>query len=535
MLLEGLLAEETPPASRLGRWLPSSGTLPGVSRALGGNRPARAAEVLLRSLGQVIFLNNPLTGLLLLLALLLHSPAQAALTLAGIATANATALALDGERGTVLDGIYGFNGALVGSLVGAFPPLQVPGPVLTHWALGIVGAALSSLLVRHLGGWMKTRLGLPVLTLPFCLVGWCLVGGLAASGVPLPDGPGAAGPGGALAALLLALPGGFAQVFLCSGVGSGVLIALAVVAASPITCGLGLLGAACGAVVALLLGVGTEAVGMGLWSYDALLTAIAVGGIFHAPTPRSLPPALGAAGLAAAVNVLLASWLPAGLPLLTFPFVLTTLVTLTLLRRWLPSMVPVALHAVVMPEEHLRRFRITRGLLAGFHRRLRRSASGALQERLANTADGRLLERIAILFRQLDHDRSGCLAVNELAAGLLERGTGPLGAIANRSRFRQLARVLRAMDLDGDGRVDLGEFTELILRLRLLVHGRERLRHYVLPIDGDGDGLLQPHELDRLLCSVGLPPLAGSERRQVFAGTPEGVAWDDFLDRLLLT
>jgi hypothetical protein len=81
----------------------------------------------------------------------------------------------------------------------------------------------------------------------------------------------------------------------------------------------------------------------------------------------------------------------------------------------------------------------------------------------------------------------------------------------------------------------LEEFTEMMLRLRLLVHGRERLRSYVLPIEEDGNGHLNPLELDRMLRSVGLQPLEESERRWLYADTPHGLAWDGFLDRLLLT
>jgi urea transporter len=538
VLLEALLADEAPPPSRLRRWLPSSGTLPALSEALGGGRPVRAAELLLRSLGQVIFLNNPLTGLLLLLALGLQSLDLAAFTLLGIVTANGMALLLGCERGALRDGIYGFNGALVGSGIGAFTDPAVPGSLPLRILLTLLGAAGSTLLVRHLGGWMKARPGLPVLTLPFCLVTWGLLAALSLLDVPLLALQGAPPPppaGGAAAALLLALPRGFGQVFLCGGLWSGVLIAVAVAAASPIAAVLGLLGAASGALVGLLAGAGPGPVGMGLWSYNAVLTAIALGGTFHPPTKRSLAAALAAAAVAAAVTPLLARLVPAGLPVLTFPFVLTTLVALALLRRSLPSMVPVALHAIVTPEEHLRRYRITRHLLSGFRHRLASLMAGGPPRSLVSRADAALLERIERLFHELDHDGSGDLVVAELVTGLLERSSGGRAAMTNRTRFRQLDEVIRSMDLDGDGRVDLEEFTELMLRLSVLVHGRERLLSYVLPIDENGDGLLDPVELDRLLHSVGLPPLGEAERRRLFGEPPTGLAWDHFLDRLLLT
>jgi hypothetical protein len=55
----------------------SSGILRGLSEVLSDSHHARAADALLRSLGQVIFLNNPFTGLFLVFSLLLQSSAQA--------------------------------------------------------------------------------------------------------------------------------------------------------------------------------------------------------------------------------------------------------------------------------------------------------------------------------------------------------------------------------------------------------------------------------------------------------------------------
>ena len=52
------------------------------------------------------------------------------------------------------------------------------------------------------------------------------------------------------------------------------------------------------------------------------------------------------------------------------------------------------------------------------------------------------------------------------------------------------------MDLDGDGVVGRAEFIEVMLRLRRLRAGQERLKRYLIRDDEDGDELLDPGELN---------------------------------------
>jgi Ca2+-binding EF-hand superfamily protein len=99
----------------------------------------------------------------------------------------------------------------------------------------------------------------------------------------------------------------------------------------------------------------------------------------------------------------------------------------------------------------------------------------------------------------------------------------------------QLARVLQAMDLDGDGRVDAEEFGELMLRLQRLRLGESRLLNYLLPVDANGDDRLDPAELRRLLASVGERPLNAEEESFLFSRSPDGLSWQQFVDHLLLT
>ena len=83
--------------SALQRRLPTGGTLPWFERRWAKAGLPAALLSVLRSLGQVIFINNPVSGLLLLLALLLQSPWMALFAVTGTVTANLTARAFAAE------------------------------------------------------------------------------------------------------------------------------------------------------------------------------------------------------------------------------------------------------------------------------------------------------------------------------------------------------------------------------------------------------------------------------------------------------
>jgi urea transporter/Ca2+-binding EF-hand superfamily protein len=534
-LLEGLL--QPPPAepSRLQRLLPCSGTLMHLNdTARRDHRPLLPLLIGLRSLAQVIFINNPLTGALLLAAFLLESPWMAVLAVAGTAAANITSRSLGLERSLRHQGIHGFNGALVGC-AGAVLGGGGSMPLAAVWLLLVLlGSCLSTLMLE---GWRRRfhrRGDLPPLTLPFCLVTWLLL--LVTGGLPLaPPDPAATPVTGILPALLLGLPRSFGQVFLCAGLGSGGLVLLATALASPLAAGLGLLGAGVAMAGALLLGVAPAAVAQGLWGYNGVLVAIAVGGIFHAPTRRSLVAAVVAAALVTPVAFVLRAVLP-GLPPLTLGFVLTTWILQLAVRRTLPALIPVSLHAVVTPEEHRERYRVARGVLRSFRANLRRRLDGRPPDPITDAATDPESQRIRLLFRRLDRDGDGTLSLAELRGGLPSTGLAEAAEAAHGSAIgTQLERILDAMDLDRDGRVDLQEFTELIVRLQRLRQEEERLLLYLMPADADGDDRLDVAELARLLASIGEPPLTAGEQHLVFGSSAGGLSWRDFVDRLLLT
>jgi urea transporter len=533
-LLQGFLKAEPPGRSGLEHLLPSSGTLPGITR-LGGHHPlAHTLVGWLRSCGQVIFINNPLSGLLLLLAMALQSFWAAALTLLGIVAAHLVARAIGADRQARRNGIYGFNGALVGGAVAALADHGTAIPSLAWLLLTVLGAGLTTLLVHGPGRWLVRVAGLPPLTLPFCLVTWSLLllaAALAHPELKLLQASQPESVSGPLVALLLAIPKGFGQVFFCSNLLSGSLVLLAVVVASPMAGLVGVAGALVGGLTGLGLGAPAADVAQGLWSFDGVLTAIAVAGVFYPLNRLSLGAGLAGAALGSLLMVPLGSLLQAvtgrPLPGLTLPFIVSTALLLLLLKRMVPALIPVGLHSILTPEEHRRRFAVARRLMGDFRRQLRGALAGDRYPSLLARAEPALVTELETLFASLDRDRDRRLSVAELAEGL---GVGAAdGAVGT----DQLAAVLQASDLDGDGSVDAVEFSELLLRLRRLREGEERLLQYLLPIDGDGNDHLDPAELNRLLRSVGQAPLEPAEQSHVF-GELQGLTWKQLLDRLLL-
>jgi urea transporter len=534
-LLQGFLKAEPPGRSGLEHLLPSSGTLPGITR-LGGHHPlAHTLVGWLRSCGQVIFINNPLSGLLLLLAMALQSFWAAALTLLGIVAAHLVARPIGADRQARRNGIYGFNGALVGGAVAALADHGTAIPSLAWLLLTVLGAGLTTLLVHGLGRWLVRVVGLPPLTLPFCLVTWSLLllaAALAHPELKLLQASPPESVSGPLVALLQAMPKGFGQVFFCSNLLSGSLVLLAVVVASPMAGLVGVAGALVGGLTGLGLGAPAADVAQGLWSFDGVLTAIAVAGVFYPLNRLSLGAGLAGAALGSLLMVPLGSLLQAvtgrPLPVLTLPFIVSTALLLLLLKRMVPTLIPVGLHSILTPEEHRRRFDVARRLMGDFRRQLRGALAGDRHPSLLARAEPALVTELETLFASLDQDQNRRLSVAELAEGL---GVGAAdGAVGT----DQLATVLQASDLDGDGSVDAVEFSELLLRLRRLHEGEERLLQYLLPIDGDGNDHLDPAELNRLLRSVGQAPLEPAEQSHVFGAQLQGLTWKQLLDRLLL-
>ncbi|WP_337940456.1 urea transporter [Parabacteroides sp.] len=124
--------------------------------------------VLARGIGQVMFQNNALSGLLMLIGIACNSWLLAVLAVVGNLISTLTAWLFGYDRQEIEDGLYGFNGTLVGIAVGVFMPVTVSSVLLL-----LFGSVLSTWIAHG----FNCRNKIPGFTAPFILSVWLLLVG----------------------------------------------------------------------------------------------------------------------------------------------------------------------------------------------------------------------------------------------------------------------------------------------------------------------------------------------------------------------
>jgi len=299
------------------------------------NKAAWFVDINLRGAGQVIFQNNPLTGLFFLAAIVWGAIAGGQIdigigAIVALVIATVTAMLLDSDEESLNQGLFGFNGVLVGAAV---PTFLADNPAM--WFILLVGAAVSTVVMLAVSNVMKTWTT-PALTFPFVLTTWFLVLGaysfghlpIVSMGPPiLPHAPGAAEveSGLNILDLLMAWLKGPAQVFLINNAVSGVLVLIGLLVSSPWASALAAVGAAVAVVVSLALGASLDDISAGLYGFSPVLTAVGLGCVFYAPSPRVLAYALlGTVFTVVVQGAMDAALAPIGIPTFTAPFVFVT-------------------------------------------------------------------------------------------------------------------------------------------------------------------------------------------------------------------
>ncbi|MEG3640494.1 urea transporter [Magnetococcus sp. PR-3] len=280
---------------------------------------------LLNSYAEIFFLRSPWVGAVILMATL-TDPSVGLSGLLSVAAAYGFARVLGMREAFLASGFFTYNPLLVGLSIGYLFKLS------SLSLFFVVTAGIFTLLVSvMLNSILATYLKLPILSLPFVLVS--SIAYLAASGYSNLYVNHLQPQRGEMVLGLPLLIEGFlsalgAVLFLPNPL-AGLLIALVMVVHSRILLLLGVLGYLLGTLLSGMMDGNLAAAWMDINSFNFILIAMAVGGVFMAPAPKGF--LVAAVGVAMGVILLDAVnlfWARYGLPAFTLPF---NMVTLTLL------------------------------------------------------------------------------------------------------------------------------------------------------------------------------------------------------------
>jgi urea transporter len=349
-----------------------NGTMPAFSERAKDNPLLDFVDSCLRGVGQVCFMNNPVTGLAILVAMCFGEIWLGFAGALGVVASTATALLIGIDRGAIRAGLFGFNGVLVGAGLSLF--LQPDWDLLVMvWI--VVAAAFSTVLHAALARVFLGSFTVPPFTLAFnfmtllFLIGALnfangRVGGLVAPADAQVTGGSVsntlrsaadAGSANNIEGVFNAIFRGIGQLWFANSVWAGIIIIVGIAACSRIAAGFALVGSATGMLTGLALGANGVAIYNGLWGFNSFDASLAIGGVFFVLTWRVGILAVACGVLAAMLFGAIASlFTPWGLPALTLPFCFATL-AFVLLKGSSDKLEAIEAADITTPEEHLAR------------------------------------------------------------------------------------------------------------------------------------------------------------------------------------
>ncbi|MET7963906.1 urea transporter [Micromonospora zamorensis] len=301
-------------------------------------------DACLRGPAQVVLQNNPLTGLLILIAVAWGAfengqPRILGGAVLGLVVGTATAVALRVDDASLRKGLFGFSPFLTGIAV---PTFLDDRPLM--WLYLVLGAVATTVVTLALNAIFKTW-GLTAFTMPFVLTTWVLL--LAAYQFdrftvltnlkPMFPGEGQLTGGRFNWDLVPIFLRGVSQVFLINSWVTGLIILVALLVNSRWSALFAVIGAVGATVLALWFGADASSLDKGLFGFNAVLTAIAVGAVLHRPGALVTVYTLFGIALTLFVQLALASVLaPLAIPVLTGPFNIATWLLLLPKRHFAP-------------------------------------------------------------------------------------------------------------------------------------------------------------------------------------------------------
>lgn len=225
-------------------------------------------DSVLKGIGQIMLQENRWTGMLFLIGIFMGSWQGGVAVLLSTAMGTFTAMKLRYAQSEINAGLYGFSAALVGVALSF-----VFQTTLLIWFLIAVGGALAAI-IQHFFIQKK----IPVFTFPFIIVTWvCIFMLHHFTQIP---------PSEMMTTKIesvdyddfLTCTNGFGEVIFQGGILSGIIFFVAVFISSPVAALYGLAGSVIGAYISHINGEPIDAIHMGLFGFNAVLSAIAFSG-----------------------------------------------------------------------------------------------------------------------------------------------------------------------------------------------------------------------------------------------------------------
>ena len=221
------------------------------------------AEIVFRGISQVFLLNNVTTGILFLVGIFYNSWAMGIGAIIGVFVGTFTAIFLKYDTNDINQGLYGYNGALVGLAIVCFFGFNTPSVIAL-----IFGSTLSSIIRKVMSTWK-----LPPYTAPFIVSTWIVMFLLITFKIiPLQA---AQLSNASNLALIPAISRGIGQVMFQENVISGIILFIGILVSSRISALYTLLGSSLGVIVAFASSLPLNMINIGLFGFNAVLCGIA--------------------------------------------------------------------------------------------------------------------------------------------------------------------------------------------------------------------------------------------------------------------
>jgi len=300
-----------------------------TKRKLSENPLIQFLDSICRGCAQIMFQNNPLTGLLFFAGIFYNSIILGICAVLGTVAATLTAIALGADRDMIRAGLYGFNGTLAGIALPFFFAFE---PSLLIYVIlnGAFSTIIMAALLNFLGKWNISPLTAPFVLstwlLMFCVYKFGFLQPTAAIFPAIPD-PNAVIEAGRITGLTFweGITKGVGEVMFQDNVITGIIFVVAILINSRISALFAVLGSTMGLLTALVMRAPELPVHLGLYGFNSVLCGIALGGFFFYLNWQSIWYTIACmiAG-SIAMGSICVFLSPIGMPALTWPFILVT-------------------------------------------------------------------------------------------------------------------------------------------------------------------------------------------------------------------